>query len=238
GGEEDLKPMAEEEEDELYELLPNGETSDVSSEAEEKSEMAECEDSNAASCQTEDTLNFQRSIIEDIRKHEFGIGVELNAESQKLMQTQQERLGRSLDRLSTELYSKDTHFVLELIQNADDNTYPSEAGVLPALAFVVENDCITILNNEMGFQEKNVRAICDVGRSTKGKHKYGYIGQKGIGFKSVFKVTDCPEIHSNGFHLRFDKTSGPMGYILPHWVEEEKPLDSQLEDIKQHRSDY
>lgn len=150
GGEEDLKPMAEEEEDELYELLPNGETSDVSSEAEEKSEMAECEDSNAASCQTEDTLNFQRSIIEDIRsvlirsplenifcfivlsrrrktflvffspdrKHEFGIGVELNAESQKLMQTQQERLGRSLDRLSTELYSKDTHFVLELIQVA------------------------------------------------------------------------------------------------------------------------
>lgn len=32
------------------------------------------------------------------------------------MQVQQERLGRSLDRLSTELYSKDTHFVLELIQ--------------------------------------------------------------------------------------------------------------------------
>lgn len=34
------------------------------------------------------------------------------------MQIQQERLGRSLDRLSTELYSKDTHFVLELIQVA------------------------------------------------------------------------------------------------------------------------
>lgn len=62
-------------------------------------------------------------------------------------------------------------------------------------------------------------------------------GQKGIGFKSVFKVSDCPEIHSNGFHLRFDKTSGPMGYILPHWAEADRPLDSQLEDIKQHRSD-
>lgn len=62
-------------------------------------------------------------------------------------------------------------------------------------------------------------------------------GQKGIGFKSVFKVSDCPEIHSNGFHLRFDKTSGPMGYILPHWAEVDRPLDSQLEDIKQHRWD-
>lgn len=147
-GEEDFEPTEEEEGEELYELLPNGETSDVSSEAEEKSEMPDCEDGNAASWQTETTLNLQRSIIEDIRsglivsplgiidrhtvlrwrrgtvlvssssdrKHEFGIGVELNAESQKLMQVQQERLGRSLDRLSTELYSKDTHFVLELIQ--------------------------------------------------------------------------------------------------------------------------
>lgn len=50
------------------------------------------------------------------RKNEFGIGVELTTEGQKLMQVQQDRLGRSLDRLSTELYSKDTHFVLELIQ--------------------------------------------------------------------------------------------------------------------------
>lgn len=52
------------------------------------------------------------------RKSEFGIGIELNAECQKLIQVQQERQGRSLDRLATELYSKDTHFVLELIQVA------------------------------------------------------------------------------------------------------------------------
>lgn len=61
------------------------------------------------------------------------------------------------------------------VQNADDNSYPN-GGEQPALTFVVERDCITILNNECGFEEKNIRAICDVGRSTKGKHKYGYIG--------------------------------------------------------------
>lgn len=44
--------------------------------------------------------------------------MELTAEGQSLMQVHQNRLGRSLDRLSTELYSKDTHFVLELIQVA------------------------------------------------------------------------------------------------------------------------
>ena len=44
-----------------------------------------------------------------------------------------------------------------------------------------------------------------------------FTGQKGIGFKSVFRITDRPEIHSNDFHWYFDKESGPMGYIMPHW---------------------
>ena len=48
--------------------------------------------------------------------------------------------------------------------------------MVPGLVLVVERDCITVLNNETGFQDQNIRAICDVGRSTKGKHKYGYIG--------------------------------------------------------------
>lgn len=65
---------------------------------------------------------------------------------------------------------------ISFFQNADDNSYPSDTCVVPSLAFVVERNCITVLNNEIGFQERNIRAICDVGRSTKGKHKYGYIG--------------------------------------------------------------
>ncbi|XP_048467027.1 protein NO VEIN-like [Rhincodon typus] len=169
--------------------------------------------------------NEHRTIIESIRKSEFGIGIELNNEGKKLMEVHQNRLGRSLERLSTELYSKDTHFVLELIQNADDNSYPPYSDSPPSLLFVVEKDCIILLNNECGFQEKHIRAICDVGCSTKGKHEYGYIGQKGIGFKSVFKVTDTPEIHSNGFHICFDKHSGPMGYILPHWIDDTRPVN-------------
>ena len=52
--------------------------------------------------------------------------------------------------------------------------------------------------------------------------KGGYIGQKGIGFKSVFKVSDQPEIRSAGFSFKFDAKQGPVGYILPQWVEEEE----------------
>ena len=84
-------------------------------------------------------------------------------------------LGRSLQRLSEELYTRDTHFVLELIQNADDNKY--SIGVEPSLVFVVDNESVTAMNNERGFSEQDIRALCDVGKSTKGKHKHGYIGQ-------------------------------------------------------------
>uniref|UniRef100_A0A673I198 Uncharacterized LOC107720215 n=1 Tax=Sinocyclocheilus rhinocerous TaxID=307959 RepID=A0A673I198_9TELE len=221
----------DDEEEQMYELVSEHIEETDSSEDEDRVNSTTADHPDE---EVNDELDQHRAVIEDIRKTEFGIGVELNEEGQNLMRKQQARLGRSLERLSTELYSKDTHFVLELIQNADDNCYP-DGREQPALAFVVEKDCITILNNECGFEENNVRAICDVGRSTKGKHKYGYIGQKGIGFKSVFKVTDCPEIHSNGFHIRFDKNSGPMGYILPHWVEQERPGSAGAREIAEQR---
>ena len=112
-----------------------------------------------------------------------------------MAEKQREREGRGIKRLSLELYSKDTHFVLELIQNADDNEYHPHLlsgrdarGEVPSLKFVINSGTIVVLNNEVGFSEKNIRAICDVGKSTKGAHRSGYIGQKGIGFKSVFRV--------------------------------------------------
>lgn len=70
------------------------------------------------------------------RKTEFGIGVEMTPESQKLIQTHQNRLGRSLERLSTELYSKDTHFVLELIQVLSVIFTPCHTPLSAALYFL------------------------------------------------------------------------------------------------------
>lgn len=73
-GEQDVEVEEVEDEEELYELasLPNGETSDVSSEAEggqgeDQSEMSDSNEKDAASCQSETTLDLQRAVIEDIR---------------------------------------------------------------------------------------------------------------------------------------------------------------------------
>lgn len=72
------------------------------------------------------------------------------------------------------------------VQNADDNTYPTN--VEPTLAFILQESGIVVLNNERGFSAENIRALCDVGNSTKKGSSAGYIGKKGIGFKSVFRV--------------------------------------------------
>jgi hypothetical protein len=72
------------------------------------------------------------------------------------------------------------------VQNADDNIYPEN--VEPTLTFILQESGIIVLNNEQGFSAKNIRALCDVGNSTKKGSNVGYIGQKGIGFKSVFRV--------------------------------------------------
>lgn len=98
--------------------------------------------------------------------------------------------------MSLDLYAKDIHFVLELLQNAEDNSYPS--GVVPEVRLILTENAILLQNNEMGFTEDNVRSLCDVANSNKTKC-LGYIGEKGIGFKSVFRVTNEPYISSNGY---------------------------------------
>ncbi|KAE8650296.1 protein NO VEIN [Cucumis sativus] len=152
-------------------------------------------------------------IIQCIRRDEFGLDLDLPISETGMLRKQHARLGRALHCLSQELYSQDSHFLLELVQNADDNIYPQS--VEPTLAFIFEESGIVVLNNEEGFSAKNIRALCDVGNSTKKGSNAGYIGKKGIGFKSVFRITDAPEIHSNGFHVKFDISEGQIGFVLP-----------------------
>jgi len=119
-------------------------------------------------------------------------------------------------RRGVEVYSQPTRFVLEMIQNADDNSY--SPGIKPSLTFTATKSCIEIRSNEVGFTTSDVRALCDVDQSTK-KGSKETIGDIGIGFKSVFKVADTVHIRSNGFHFLLDKNTGPLGMVLPLWRE-------------------
>ncbi|KAK4166977.1 hypothetical protein QBC43DRAFT_298156 [Cladorrhinum sp. PSN259] len=138
-----------------------------------------------------------------------------------VLQIKDQLIGSSVITLAKSLYSKDVHFIFELLQNADDNHYENakEKGQEPYVCFRVYKDQIVVECNEDGFTKANVRAICHIGKSSKvGDH--GYIGEKGIGFKSVFKVGWKIHIQSGPFSFCFKHRPGEsgMGMISPEWV--------------------
>jgi hypothetical protein len=93
------------------------------------------------------------------------------------------------------------------------------------LSFSYRPGSLRIDCNEEGFTAENVEAICAISRSTKsGKTSHGeYIGEKGIGFKSVFKAADVVWISSREFTFKFDKTKF-LGMVIPIWADFPEPV--------------
>jgi len=62
---------------------------------------------------------------------------------------------------------------------------------------------------------KQIDALTRAGQSTKtSSTQKGYIGEKGIGFKSVFKVADVVNVASGFYEFKLDRNE-PIGMILP-----------------------
>jgi hypothetical protein len=114
---------------------------------------------------------------------------------------------------SQRLYGKKIHYVLELIQNAEDE-------VSSSIIFVFNANNVAIINNGRPFDEKDVWSICSV-RLGKKKNKIGFFG---IGFKSVFNITKKSQIISNKFNFEIEN------YIYP------KPKTSVPENLKRYYS--
>lgn len=85
------------------------------------------------------------------------------------------------------------------------------------LKFTYRPDSLRVDSNETGFTASNVQAICTIRQSTKPGNK-NCTGEKGIGFKSVFKVADAVWISSNEYSFKFDKGE-KFGVIAPIWAE-------------------
>src|SRR6266487_193769 len=126
----------------------------------------------------------------------------------------------SLNLISQVVFTRSSGCLLELVQNAED----AGQGVpcLGEFIATINPERLKVTHNAESFSETNVNAICDI-RSSK-KPELNTLGYLGIGFKSVFKITDCPEIHSGNFHFKFDLQHWPNPAsipwrIMPIWVE-------------------
>ena len=104
------------------------------------------------------------------------------------------------------LYTDRTHFIFELLQNAED------VGASKILFELFDNR-LEVSHDGRPFSEPDVRGICGVGEGTKAED-LTQIGKFGIGFKSVYAYTSTPEIHSG------DENFGIKDYVRPYSVEQ------------------
>ena len=112
-----------------------------------------------------------------------------------------------------QLYSERTHFIFELIQNAED------AGATE-IAFELFADRLELRHDGRPFTEDDVRGVCGVGQSAKAGDLTA-IGKFGIGFKSVYAYTKTPRVHSGDEHFRIGN------YVRPY-PEESGPAEGTL----------
>ena len=133
----------------------------------------------------------------------------------ELIRNDDKRKDELLDKalkLLGKMYPDRTHFVFELLQNAED------AGASRIL-FRLFDDRLEVTHDGRPFNELDVRGVCGVGEGTKAED-LTQIGKFGIGFKSVYAYTSTPEVHSGDESFRIEN------YVSPYPVEPRSPGDS------------
>lgn len=100
-----------------------------------------------------------------------------------------------INRLLTELYPDNAHFIYELLQNAED------AGATKVKFSLCKDRVEFRHDGKRLFAVKDADSITSIGVSTK-REDHTSIGKFGVGFKAVFAYTDTPEIHSGDYHFR------------------------------------
>ena len=119
----------------------------------------------------------------------------------KIAAENQRRYGTDqiIPKILSQLYGDDTHFVYELVQNAEDSKSQH-------IEFRLAEDALLVWNDGCRFRERDVRGICSIGMSDKDLTQ---IGNFGIGFKAVYSYTDLPEVYSGDERFRIADSTKP-----------------------------
>ena len=106
-------------------------------------------------------------------------------------------ISRVGERIFVDTYADRTHFIFELLQNAEDAIARRGAkwDRSRTVSFHLTEKHLRISHCGVPFDEADVRGICGIGESTKTEN-FTEIGRFGLGFKSVYAFTNRPEIHS------------------------------------------
>jgi hypothetical protein len=119
-------------------------------------------------------------------------------------------IGRIGKMLLADRYADRTHFIFELLQNAEDalaKRSSDDQKVPSSIKFEISENSLIVSHYGKPFDENDVTSICGIAEST--KNELTAIGRFGIGFKSVYSFTDLPAIHSGYEHFAIEN------YVLP-----------------------
>jgi len=104
-------------------------------------------------------------------------------------------------------YDSNVHFLFEILQNAEDALKRRKNwNGSHRVQFELTQTSLRIIHCGNPFTFKDVKGVCGVGETTKDLTD---IGRFGIGFKSVYSITDRPEVHSGDEDFAIDS------FVLP-----------------------
>lgn len=112
-------------------------------------------------------------------------------------------------------------FILELLQNADDARMELKRKGGEFIVRLYKDHC-EILHNGKPFDEKDLKSLCSIG--SRKKPREGYKGYIGIGWKSVYRVSDEVEVYSGNFSFKFSKR---YWYDRAEWLRNKYGIDPE-----------
>ena len=117
-------------------------------------------------------------------------------------------IGRIGPMLLANRYDDRTHFIFELLQNAED-ALARRTGWhgSRSVSFHLTDDTLRVSHFGNPFDMADVRGICGIAEGTKDLTDIGCFG---IGFKSVYAVTDRPEVHSGAEDFAIESYVWPV----------------------------
>ena len=143
------------------------------------------------------------------------IGIEMELDYGEISAANTQRYGTEVGEygpvLLANLYADRTHFIFELLQNAEDALRRRRGwSGRRNVRFDIGENSLTVTHYGRPFDQDDVRGISGIALSTK---RATDIGRFGIGFKSVYAWTDRPEVHSG------DHDFAITDYVHPARVE-------------------
>ncbi|OGW47048.1 MAG: hypothetical protein A2Y66_07715 [Nitrospirae bacterium RBG_13_41_22] len=143
-----------------------------------------------------------------------------NKEFEKLIEKRKDWVRASkenkfdFDSLLAGLYNDPSHFIYEILQNAEDEGAKE-------VRFELFEDRLDVYHNGKDFDLEDIDGVTGIGISKK-KDDLTSIGKFGVGFKSVFAITETPYIFSGEYNIKIED------FVIPSEVSNKEQINGTL----------